>query len=313
MHYKVPNTWELNEESSSNTEVDGWAAQKFYNCPSGGCMSIAMAGGQNFPEDLDGYVKNTLWKSSDENRYENITKGSLGEATTYTSNWHATRDDVKYQGKSHLVFSGYGIYVVNIIVPKDAYSTYEDLIGEMLSSVQLSSATAVITGGDSNATKTVTPSSDEKSEQGQSTQPTTSQKNALNKAKSYLKTSNFSYDGLVEQLEYEKYSHDDAVYAVDNCGANWNSQAAGKAKRYLSSSAFSYAGLIEQLEYEGFSEDQATYGADNCGGDWMAQAAKKAERYMKYSSFSRSSLIDQLLYEGFTDEQAEYGADSVGL
>lgn len=40
----------------------------------------------------------------------------------------------------------------------------------------------------------------------------------------------FSYTGLIEQLEYEQYSHDDAVYAADNCGADWNEQAAKKHK-----------------------------------------------------------------------------------
>ena len=43
----------------------------------------------------------------------------------------------------------------------------------------------------------------------------------------------FSYSGLVEQLEFEQYSHDDAVYAADNCGADWNKQAAKSAKNYL--------------------------------------------------------------------------------
>lgn len=142
---------------------------------------------------------------------------------------------------------------------------------------------------------------------------TTSQTNALAKAKSYLNSSHFSYNGLVEQLEYSKFSHEDAVYAADNCGADWNAQALGKAKDYLSSSAFSYSSLIDQLKYNGFTEEQAAYAADSCGADWMSQAAKKAQSYMASSSFSRQGLIDQLEYNGFSTEQASYGADSVGL
>ena len=142
---------------------------------------------------------------------------------------------------------------------------------------------------------------------------TAGQRNALKKANSYLKYSNFSYQGLVEQLEYEKFSHEDAVYAVDHCGADWNEQALGKAKSYLDYSAFSYTGLISQLEYEGFTAEQAAYGADNCNADWNEQAAKSAKSYLDYSSFSRDSLIDQLVYEGFTYEQAVYGVDAVGL
>ena len=49
-------------------------------------------------------------------------------------------------------------------------------------------------------------------------EPTISQKNALKSAKSYLSFSAFSYNGLIKQLEYEEYSHEDAVYAVDNNG-----------------------------------------------------------------------------------------------
>jgi len=95
--------------------------------------------------------------------------------------------------------------------------------------------------------------------------PTISQKNALKSAKSYLSFSAFSYNGLIKQLEYEEYSHEDAVYAVDNCGADWNEQAVKSAKSYLSFSSFSKNGLIKQLEYEGFTHEQAVYGAEQNG------------------------------------------------
>lgn len=137
--------------------------------------------------------------------------------------------------------------------------------------------------------------------------------NALKKAKSYLNYSAFSYEGLIHQLEYEKFSNEDAVYGADNCGANWNEQALKKAKSYLDYTSFSYSGLVKQLEYEKFTSEQAKYGADNCGANWNEQAAKKAASYMEFSAFSRQGLIGQLKYEGFTDEQAEYGANSVGL
>jgi len=94
---------------------------------------------------------------------------------------------------------------------------------------------------------------------------TVSQKNAIRKAKSYLSFSGFSHDGLISQLEYEKFSHEDAVYGVDNSGANWNEQAAKKAKSYMDMSAFSRGGLIEQLKYEKFTQEQAEYGANMVG------------------------------------------------
>jgi len=142
--------------------------------------------------------------------------------------------------------------------------------------------------------------------------PTVGQKNALEKAYSYLKYSSFSYSGLIEQLEYEKFSHEEAVYAVDNCGANWFEQAEKKADSYLRYSSFSYTGLIKQLEYEGFTNEQAVHAVDKCEADWYEQAVKTAERYLKYSSFSKSGLLSQLEYEGFTREQAAYAVERVG-
>lgn len=142
---------------------------------------------------------------------------------------------------------------------------------------------------------------------------TINQKNVMKCAKDYLKYSAFSYTGLIEQLEYEQFSHEDAVWAADNCNADWNEQALLSAKSYLKYSAFSYTGLIDQLEYEGFTTEQATYGADNCGADWFEQAEIKAKDYLDNMAFSREGLIDQLEYEGFTTEQATHGVNATGL
>lgn len=77
--------------------------------------------------------------------------------------------------------------------------------------------------------------------------------------------SGFSYSGLINQLEYEKFTTEEATYGADNCGADWNEQAAIKAKSYLDSSSFSRDGLIKQLEYEGFTNEQAAYGVSQNG------------------------------------------------
>lgn len=92
-----------------------------------------------------------------------------------------------------------------------------------------------------------------------------SQKNAVRSAKSYLSYTAFSHDGLVAQLEYEKFSHADAVYGADNSGANWNEQAAKSAKQYMEYSAFSRGSLIDQLKYSKFTQEQAEYGANAVG------------------------------------------------
>lgn len=108
--------------------------------------------------------------------------------------------------------------------------------------------------------------SEEQSEERASTRtPTTGERNALSRAKDYLSVMPFSWEGLVGQLEYEKYSHEEAVYAADHCGADWNEQAVKKAEAYLDIMSFSRQGLIDQLEYEGFTHDQAVYGAEQNG------------------------------------------------
>ncbi len=94
---------------------------------------------------------------------------------------------------------------------------------------------------------------------------TVSQRNALAKAKSYLSYTAFSHDGLVAQLEYEQFSHEDSVYGSDNSGANWDEQAAKKAKSYMEYSAFSRGSLIDQLKYDKFTQEQAEYGANAVG------------------------------------------------
>jgi len=92
-----------------------------------------------------------------------------------------------------------------------------------------------------------------------------SYKNALKTAEQYLRALPFSREGLIEQLEYEGFTYDEAVYAVDNCGANWFEQAAKSAELYLRVLPFSKDKLIAQLKYEGFTHEQAVYGVEANG------------------------------------------------
>jgi len=94
---------------------------------------------------------------------------------------------------------------------------------------------------------------------------TTSQEQAVGSAESYLSFTHFSREGLIDQLEYEQFSTEDAEFAVDYLDVDWNEQAAGSAESYLEFTNFSRQGLIDQLEYEGFTTEQAEYGADAVG------------------------------------------------
>lgn len=89
---------------------------------------------------------------------------------------------------------------------------------------------------------------------------TLGQQNAINSAKSYLSYSGFSRTGLIGQLEFEGFSTEDATFAVDNAGADWNAEAAESAQQYLDYSSFSRQGLYDQLAFEGFLPAEIEFG-----------------------------------------------------
>ena len=94
---------------------------------------------------------------------------------------------------------------------------------------------------------------------------TLSQQNALSKAGDYLGFQSFSRTGLIQQLEFEKFSAGDATWAVDRVKVDWNAEAAKKAKDYLGFTSFSHSGLVDQLTFDGFTPQQAEYGVSAAG------------------------------------------------
>ena len=70
---------------------------------------------------------------------------------------------------------------------------------------------------------------------------------------------------MIDQLEFEGFTTEQATYGVDNCDADWNEQAAKSAESYLEYSSFSRDELIDQLEFEGFTHEQAVYGVEANG------------------------------------------------
>lgn len=89
--------------------------------------------------------------------------------------------------------------------------------------------------------------------------------NALKQAKNYINFTAFSYTSLISQLEFEGFSNEEAIYGADNCGADWNIEAAEKAKDYLAIYGMSRDGLKEQLLFEGFTNEQAEYALAQVG------------------------------------------------
>jgi len=163
--------------------------------------------------------------------------------------------------KMILAIIGYGLIaliIISALLPDDSPS----------STLSTPAPTnTVSTPAPTNTVSTVTPTRTVSTPAPTLKQDTTTmgEKNAAKKALSYLRYSSFSRDGLIKQLEYEGFTHQEAVYGVDQSGANWNEQAALKAESYLKYSSFSRSGLIDQLEYEGFTPQQAEYGVRAVG------------------------------------------------
>ena len=131
-------------------------------------------------------------------------------------------------------------------------NTVTDTKSETASSSAVTSTTTEEAVNEPQATEE--PAEPEEEEQPAEESPASmSEKNALRKAGQYLDIMSFSYTGLIKQLEYDGFSTEDATYAADNCGADWNEQAAKKAEQYLDLMAFSRDGLIKPLEYDGFT------------------------------------------------------------
>jgi len=84
----------------------------------------------------------------------------------------------------------------------------------------------------------------------------------LQKALQFIENLDKSYTGLIEILEFVGYSHEEAVYAADNCNADWNQEAAESARGYMDVKDFSKEELIKQLiDGDGYTKEQAEYGA----------------------------------------------------
>ncbi len=88
---------------------------------------------------------------------------------------------------------------------------------------------------------------------------------ALDAAKFYLSSTPYSYSGLVAALEKEGFSYQEAIYAAENCGADWYTEAVKCAAELLEFSTFTKEALVFQLEIKGFTLEQANYGAEHNG------------------------------------------------
>jgi uncharacterized repeat protein (TIGR02543 family) len=141
----------------------------------------------------------------------------------------------------------------------------------------------------------------------------TTKTKAIKSARTYLNSYPYSYNGLVEHLESVGYSHEDAVYGVDNCGANWKEQALIRAEYYKKNLEFSYYDIAGRLEdNDGFTHEEAIYAVDNCGINWKNRALESAKYMLEQLPYSYNSALSEMLH-GYTREQAEYALENCGV
>jgi len=91
---------------------------------------------------------------------------------------------------------------------------------------------------------------------------TLTQQGARELAAQYLAYAAFSVDGLLQRLQTEGYSEDDAAYAVFVSNVDWNDQAVKRGQVYLERAAITRTDFIGSLLEEGFTLEQAEHSAD---------------------------------------------------
>lgn len=159
-----------------------------------------------------------------------------------------------YINNGYVDFNYTGFLVVN-------GSTYKVNKGQVDVSKSVEITTTTVAGADPTTAEAQTVTQDV----GINSAGTQSQQDALAIAVDYINQMAFSRQWLIAQVESDGYNHEDAVWAVDHCGANWNEQAYKKAQEYLTLTTFSKDDMITQLQFEGFTDEQAAYGAEKAG------------------------------------------------
>lgn len=88
---------------------------------------------------------------------------------------------------------------------------------------------------------------------------------AVARAQEYLNALPHSYNDLLYQLTYIGYSEEEAVFALEHCGADWNEQAVRQLKACKKDGIHSKDRLLKMLLEDGFTEEQAKYAVDTAG------------------------------------------------
>lgn len=132
-------------------------------------------------------------------------------------------------------------------------------------------------------------------------------------AQRWVERGGYSRQWIINNLLNAGFTYEEAIYGVDNCGADWNEQAVRKAIEVLSELPRSRQHLINWLiQPELFTSDQAVYAADHCGVDYYDMAVLYAYNFINSvyeADYDR--IVGRMLYDLFTYDQAVYAANIV--
>lgn len=191
-----------------------------------------------------------------------VRKGSNGKWALYDGNQIVTtyngiasnENGTWYINNGFVDFNYTGYLKVN-------GTTYMVNKGRVDISKPIEVAGSTVAGADATTSEAQKPNTDA----GINSSGTQSQQDALAIAVDYINQMAFSREWLIAQIETEGYNNEDATWAADHCGADWNEQAYKKAQEYLQLTTFTKDDMVTQLQFEGFTADQAAYGAEKAG------------------------------------------------
>ena len=137
-------------------------------------------------------------------------------------------------------------------------------------------------------------------------------------AKNLAEQSHLSKFETETKLFEEGYSLTEAEELANNCGANWNKQAAYRAEDFAEYYATVSPSMIIDLLLDcEFTNSQAEYAIENCDIDWRYYAVIHAESYLYMGEVEVVTPLDTKIHlewdKGYSVEDSEYAVNNCDI
>ena len=134
-------------------------------------------------------------------------------------------------------------------------------------------------------------------------------RSAVDTANNYLTYAPYSYSALMDKLLSDQFAIDEAMLALDQCGASWDENARKAAENYLAEQSCSRKELNNMLLADQYTPDEAAYAISHCNADWKANAVESVKKYQNSPDFTYIGLLERLLEEQYTFDEAVYAVN----